>query len=186
MKPAAFALAALLAALAGCLGPTPYQRTTIDWTRKTNLRGPYQEVMQLAAIYKSPEWRLAHATKDAEVRGLAGPARDQRLAQAQADAAGPIEIQLLVTTWDRRENDLDRGQKSIWRVRLLDDAGSEVEPLEITKDKRPVLVLRAEFPAMGDFATAYVAKFPRKTDPKNIRMRMSSERGGVEVTWPGR
>lgn len=181
---------------AGCLTPTPYQRVTKEWTRKTQLRGPYQEVMQLAATYKSAEWRAAYAQKDAQARGLSGAAREQRIAQAEAEASGPIEIHLLLTTWDRRENDLDHGKKSVWRVRMLDEAGGEVEPLEIVKDKRPLLVVRAEFPAMGDFATAYVAKFPRKTEPasvagasapgKSIRLRLSSERGGVEVEWPVR
>ena len=37
--------------------------------------------------------------------------------------------------------------------------------LEIVKDKRPGYVLHAEFPAFGDFATAYVARFPR-TQPR--------------------
>lgn len=172
--------------LGACLTPSPYHRVTKTWTRKSNLRGPYQEVMQLAAIYKSPEWRLAYAEKDAESRGLAGAARDQRIAQAQADAAGPIEIEMLVTTWDRRENDLDRGQRSVWRVRMLDESGAEVEPLEVVKDKRPLLIVRAEFPAMGDFATAYIAKFPRKAEPRAVKLRVSSERGGVEVEWPTR
>jgi len=182
-----------LALAAGCLSPSPYQKVTQDWTRKTTLRGPYQEVMQLAATYKSPEWRLAYAKKDAEARGLVGAAREQRIAQAEAEVAGPIEIQLLVATWDRRENDLDRGQKSVWRVRILDDSGDEIEPLEIVKDKRPSLVLRAEFPAMGDFATAYIARFPRKSNTgsavaiqSGIKLRVSSERGGVQLEWPAR
>jgi hypothetical protein len=182
---AAFAIV-VAAVLAGCLTPTPYQQVTKTWTRKTTMRGPYQEVMQLAAIYKSPEWRRAYAEKDADSRGLGGAARDQRLAQAQADAAGPIEVELLVTTWDRRENDLDRGQRSVWRVRMLDDSGAEIEPLEVVKDKRPMLVVRAEFPAMGDFATAYIAKFPRKAEPRAVRVRVSGERGGVSVEWPAR
>ena len=177
----------LIVVVAACVGPTPYQRITNDWTRKTNLRGPYQEVLDLAATFKSPEWRTAYATKDADARGLSGAARDARLAQAQADAAGPIEIELLVTTWDRRENDLDRGPKSVWRVRLLDDSGAEIEPLQIVKDKRPAFVVRAEFPAFGDFATAYVASFARpKVMPKSVRVRMSSERGGVQVEWASR
>jgi hypothetical protein len=66
---------------------------------------------------------------------------------------------------------------------MLDDNGTEIEPLEIVRDKRPVLVVRSEFPSMGDFAFAYIAKFPRR-DPKAIRLRMSSERGGVELSWP--
>ena len=110
------------------------------------------------------------------------------MAQAQAEMAGPYEVELLVTTWDRRENDLDRGKKSIWRVVLVDDQDNEIEPLEIVKDKRPSFTLRADYPAFGDFATAYVARFPRDKvvlgpDVKRIRLRMSSVRGGVELEW---
>jgi len=177
------ALALLVLVVTGCVGGTPYQRVTREWTRKTELSGSYQQVLSLAAVYKSPEWRLAHATKEADDRGLTGAARDQYLAQARADAAGPIEIELLVTTWDRRENNLDRGKKSNWRVRLLDPGGAEIEPMEVVRDKRPLNILRSEFPAMGDFATAYVARFPRPTQPHDLRLRLSSERGGVEVAW---
>ncbi len=173
----------LMIATAACLSPDPYQRVTTSWTRTTHLQTQYQQALEVAAIYKSAEWRAAYAEKDAEARGLTGPARDQVLAQARADAAGPIEIELLVTTWDRRENDLDRGDKSSWRVRLLDASGTEVAPLEIRKDKRPYNVIRAEFPAMNDFAVAYVARFPRPADPRDLRLRLSSERGGVEVAW---
>jgi hypothetical protein len=175
-----------LLGLSACVSPTPYQRTTIDWTRKGKIRGAYQEAMQLAAIYKSPSWRIAHAERDAASRGLGGPAREQRLAQAQADATGPIEFQLIVTTWDRRENDLDRGERSVWRVRMIDDTGGEILPLEVVRDKRPQLVVRAEYPSMGDFSVAYVAKFPRKVDPQLVRLRVSGPRGGVELQWPGR
>ena len=171
--------------LFGCVGPSPYQRTTNEWTRQTTLDGGYQQVLQLAAVYKSSAWRAAHAAKDADARGLAGDARNQRLAQATADAAGPIEIELLVTTWDRRENDLEKGKKSNWRIRMLDAAGAEIEPMELIKDKRPLLTLRAEYPAMGDFATAYIVRFKRPATPiDQLRLRMSGERGGVEVAWP--
>ena len=165
-----------------------YDDVTATWTRRTTLRGQFQEALDLAATFKSPEWRAAHAARDADHRGLTGDARAQRRAQAQAEMAGPYEVELLVTTWDRRENDLDRGKKSVWHVVLVDEAGHEVEPLEIIKDKRPVLTLRAEFPTFGDFATAYVARFPR-TSPlfgpnvHAVRLRMSSERGGVELVW---
>jgi hypothetical protein len=162
-----------------------------DWTRRGVLRGEYQEVLQLAATFKSPEWRAAHAARNASVRELSGDARAQRMQQAQADAAGPYEIELLVTTWDRRENDLDRGKHSVWRVTLLDEQGREIEPLEIIKDKRPTSQIKAEFPAFHDFATAYIARYPR-TAPvlgpgvRKIHLRMSSERGGVSLFWDGR
>ena len=76
----------------------------------------------------------------------------------------------------------------MWRVVLIDEHGQEIEPLEIVKDKRPAFVVRAEFPALGEFATPYVARFPRTTpilgpSAKQVRLRMSSTRGGVEVDW---
>lgn len=168
--------------------PDDYLDITDDWTRKATLRGQYQEVLELAATLKSPEWRAAHASRDAEHRGLVGAARDQRIAQARAEAAGPFEFELMVTTWDRRENDFDRGKKSTWRVMLLDQNGNEIEPLAIVKDRRPAFVIRTEFPAFGDFAQPYILTFPREAavlgpGVKQVRLRVSSERGGVEVRW---
>jgi len=167
---------------------TDYDMVTFNWTRTAVMRGQYQEVLDLAATFKSPEWRAAHAARDADHRGLTGEQRNQRLAQAQADMAGPYEVELMVTTWDRRENDLDRGKKSVWRVVLVDEAGHEIEPLEIVKDKRPTFTVRSEFPALGDFAQPYIARFPRTTpvlgpSTKTVRLRISGERGGVEVAW---
>ena len=165
-----------------------YDDTTSAWTRHTTMRGDFQEAASLDAIFKSPDWRAAHAARDAEHRGLEGPAREAVIAQAKADMAGPYEVELLLTTWDRKENDLDRGKKSVWHVVLVDDQGAEIAPLEIVKDKRPAYVLKAEFPAYGDFSTAYVARFPRTTpvlgaNVRAVRLRMSNERGGLEVAW---
>ncbi len=165
-----------------------YITVTQEWTRSAVLRGSYQEVMELSATLKSPEWHAAHAEKDAKNRGLVGEAKAQRIAQAQADAGGPYELELMVTTWDRRENDLDRGKKSVWRVVLLGPEGNEIVPLEIIRDKRPAFVVRSEFPAFGDFATAYVVRFPREAnilgpDVKQVRLRISGERGGLQVNW---
>lgn len=165
-----------------------YDTVTYDWTRTAVMRGQYQEVLDLVATFKSPEWRAAHAARDADHRGLTGEAREQRMAQAQAEMAGPYEIELMVTTWDRRENDLDHGKRSVWRVVLVDEQGHEIEPLEIVKDKRPTFTVRAEFPALGDFATPYIARFPRTArvlgpSVHTVKLRISGERGGVEVAW---
>ena len=165
-----------------------YDDVVEKWTRKGTLRGGYQEVLELAATLKSPEWRAAHAARDADNRGLQGEARAQLLAQAQAQAAGPYELHVMVTTWDRRENDLDRGAKSVWKIVLIDEQGMEVAPLEIVKDKRPAFVVRAEYPELGDFALSYVARFPREAKilgpgVKKVRLRISSSRGGLELAW---
>lgn len=165
-----------------------YASVVRDWTRKAQLHASYQEVCELVATFKSAEWRAAFARHEADLRGLVGDGREQRIAQSRAEVAGPYEVEIMVTTWDRRENDLDRGRKSVWRVVLIDDNGQEIEPLEIVRDRRPAFVVRAEFPALGEFATPYIARFPR-TRPllgpsaKRVRLRMTSTRGGLEVGW---
>lgn len=168
--------------------PGDYGEVVGQWTRTVVLRGGYQEVLELGATFKSPAWRASFADREATNRGLVGEARAQHMKLAEAASAGPYEIELLVTTWDRRENDLDKGKRSVWRVVLIDASGKEIEPLEIVKDKRPAFVLRSEFPALGDFSTAYIARFPREAQvlgpsAKQVRLRMSGSRGGVEVTW---
>jgi hypothetical protein len=181
-------LAAFVILLAACGGPTAYERVTNSWTREAKMRDRYDEALSVKVTYKSLEWREAFAKKSASDRGLEGAALEARLAQAKADDAGPLEFEMLVTTWDRRENDLDRGKRSVWTVRLLDDQGMEVEPLEIVKDKRPERIIRAEFPAMSGFAIAYVARFPRDkiTTTANLRLHMSSPKGGVRLVWAGK
>jgi hypothetical protein len=172
--------------------PREYDAVVGDWTRTALLRGEYQEVCQLVATLKSPEWLAAFAAHDADGRGLTGDARAQRLAQARADAAaGPYEIEVMVTTWDRRENDLDRGARSVWHVALIDDQGHEIAPVEIVRDRRPAFIVRAEFPGLGEFATPYVARFARTAGlfgptANQVRLRMSSTRGGLEVRWASR
>lgn len=165
-----------------------YDDVVDDWTRKVQLHAAYQEVCELVATFKSAEWRAAHAVREADVRGLTGDARANHITQAQADVAGSYELEVMLTTWDRRENDLDRGKKSIWRVVLIDEQGQEIEPLEIVKDRRPAFVVRAEFPALGEFAVPYIARFPHTAQlfgpsARQLRLRMSSTRGGLEVSW---
>jgi len=168
--------------------PDDYQAVTSEWTRKSILRGEYQEALELSATFKSPEWRAAHTAKDIETRGLTGEARDQLVSAAQADAAGPYEVEMLVTTWDRTENDLDRGKRSVWHIALVDDQNHQIAPIEIVRDKRPPQVVHAEFPAFHDFTIAYIARFPRTTPVlgpgvHQVKLSMSSERGGVELVW---
>ncbi|HTR52621.1 MAG TPA: hypothetical protein VMJ10_18025 [Kofleriaceae bacterium] len=163
-----------------------YDRVTAAWTRSGVLRGQYQEVLDVSATFKSPEWRCSHTMRQAETRNLTDQERADLLAKAQAEMSGPYEVQLMVTTWDRRENDLDRGKNSVWHVVLEDSAGNQIEPLEIVKDKRPPFTVRAEFPALGDFAVPYVARFPHTSpllDSRAVKLRVSGERGGVEVAW---
>ena len=85
-------------------------------------------------------------------------------------------------------DDLDRGERSVWRMVMVDAQGNEVAPIEIRRDRRPEFVIRSEFPHFGDFSKAYVATFPRDAKllgegVEQVALRLSSSRGGIELTW---
>lgn len=166
-----------------------YDAVTRTWTRGTSLSASYQEVLSVKATLLSPEWRAAQAARDAELRGLGPAARDELFAKAKEQATtGPWEIELLVTTWDRRENDLHRGKRATWKVALLDEQGNEIQPLEIVKDRRPRYMVQADFEHYGDFAEPYLVRFPREKTVlgpgvRAVRLRLASVRGAVELAW---
>lgn len=194
-----------IALLSACVGPRavdlspawPERAPDYDdayraWTRHGTLRSGYEQVLDLHATFKSPAWRAAHVDYLARKKNLSPEAR-QRLQAEQIKAAeqAPYEIHLLVTTHDFRENDLHRGDNSIWRLALIDDRGNQVEPIEVKRDRRPIEVIRAEYPDMGDFTTAYIARFPRtievlRPDASKFSLEMASVRGAVNLVWNDR
>jgi hypothetical protein len=205
----AAALAAFLALAAGCgggpaaTGPVSlagtwpehtddYRQVTERWTRRAVLRTATEQVLDVFATFKSPEWHAAHAAHLAETERLAPRARAERMARArEAAIQEPYELALLVTTHDRRENDLDKGARASWRLTLIDGQGNALEPVSVQRDRRPRGVIAAELPYLGDFAVPYVVRFPRDLallgpDAQQIVLRMSSPRGAVELVWQNR
>lgn len=190
--------------LAGCGGASPvvfgetwpsqvgsYQEVTAAWTRHAELNAGYQEALVVDATFKSAEWRAASIDRTARLGGFDSTQRAALTQQAQKELAESYEVQLLVTTWDRRENDLHRGARSVWKVVLIDDAGVAIEAATIERDRRPENVLRAEFPALGDFSQAYIAKFPKRVDvmrpgARAFKVRIWGARGAVEMVWRAR
>jgi hypothetical protein len=165
-----------------------FEATNKAWTRKAVLRGEYQQALELFATFHSPEWRAARAAEDVKMRGLSGSSADAVFAAAKVAAEGDYEFTLIMTTYERSENDLHHGDRSVWRLVLVDDAGHETPPSKIVKDKRPPEILRAELPVLGDFATVYTATFPRTAGvlhegAQRVSLRMWSARGAVELVW---
>lgn len=166
-----------------------YDAVTASWTRDGEISRDYQLVAKVHATMLSPPWREAWVERRVD-RGKLGA--EQRAAledeqHAKDDASWEVEV--VISTWDRDENDLDRGAKSIWRLVLVDGDGHEVTPTEIVRDRRPDEIIRSEFPAFDDFTRAYVARFPKTSrvlapGVTKIELKLSSTRGGIEMAWP--
>lgn len=193
---------ALAVALCGCAKPPPpvplggewpgaagdYDDVTAAWTRRDEIRRDYQQVAEVFVTFKSPVWRAAWVERRARRGLLSEQARAELLATEQRADAEAWEVEIVLTTWDRKENDLDRGDRSVWRVVLVDADGGEILPTEIKRDRRPQNIIRSEFPGFGDFSEAYVARFPKTArvfgdGVEQVGVRLSSTRGGMELIW---
>ena len=159
-------------------------------TRRAVLHRQFQQVVEVNATLRTPAWRAAWAEREIAVRALPAPDAEALRAEARTTADGDYEIAMVVVTYEPEENDLDRGERSIWRVALIDDAGVETPASEIVRDRRTKDVLKSEFPTYGDFAEVYVARFPRSAGvlhpgARKVELKLASTRGRVVLTWPG-
>jgi hypothetical protein len=92
-----------------------YAAANQAWTRRATLRADFSLTLEVYATFHAPPWHAARAAREARLRG--GPTEAITTA-ARAAADGDLEFALVVTTHDRDENDLDRGERSVWRLAL--------------------------------------------------------------------
>ncbi len=209
MRPA-LTIGLLLLALAGCHTSSPPIELSSAWPRKAGdfddvnekwtrhgrdnsglggeQRYRLEQTIDIYATFKSPEWRAAWISHQAERHHLSGAAIRELTDKAKAEDAERYEVALLVATHDRRSNDLQKGTRSTWRVALVDESGTEIVASEIKRDRRPHVEIAAEFPHMGDFHEPYVARFPRSVDllrpeARRFLLKVTSEQGGVVLEW---
>lgn len=173
-----------------------YREVTRTWTRHGRKRSGLgddhdhlmEQTLDVRATFKSPEWRAASIAFRARRHKLPPIEIAALTERERADAAANYEVALLVSTYDRRANDLQKGIRSIWRVALVDDAGAEILPTEIKRDRRPRSQISADYPHLGDFHQAYVARFPRTVDlmrpgARRFSLKVTSALAGVELIW---
>ncbi|MBP6630826.1 MAG: hypothetical protein KBG28_09045 [Kofleriaceae bacterium] len=167
--------------------PGDYDEVTAALTRSATLRDGYQQVIAVDATLLAPAWRVAHRDRQAGTDGLGADERAAAVAAERAQPLATVAVHLLVTTWDPRENDLHRGADATWKLVLVDDGGRRLAPVKIERDRRPIHVIRAEFPTVNEFSEAYVAHFPSDgvlaPDRRSLTLRVASPRGGLQLTW---
>lgn len=214
MRPAIALAAALAASLlsAACGGAPPpvrlsdewpavatvgdYGDVTRKWTRHARERASsdaerdrqFEQTLDVVATFKSPEWRAAYVKHKADRGNLPASEIAAMTAREKKESADHYEVMLMVATYDRRLNELQKGPRSVWRVALVDSAGAEIVASEIRRDRRPRSEIAADFPQLGDFHQPYVARFPRtvdllRPDARKLSLKMSSSQVGVELVW---
>ncbi|HTE51147.1 MAG TPA: hypothetical protein VK698_09785 [Kofleriaceae bacterium] len=173
-----------------------YHEVTRRWTRRANERSGsddergriFEQTVEVFATFKSPEWRAAYVKYRAAQNRLPPSEVAALTRREKAEDADHYEVMLLVATYDRRVNELQKGARSIWRLALVDESGAEIVASEIRRDRRPRSEIAAEFPNLGDFHEPYVARFPRKVNllragVHRFSLKLTSSQVGVEMVW---
>jgi hypothetical protein len=172
--------------------PDDYEQVTRRWTRHDRVRGDISEhlseIVSVHATLLSPEWRAAYVAKRSEDEMLS-PAKRQALLAAQRERdAAYYEVMLIMSAYERRLLDFDRGERSVWRVVLTDGRGNEIEASSIERDRRLRSVIAEYFPALGDFERPFLARFPRDIElfgggAETIELILASPRATVKLVW---
>jgi len=169
--PTLFAL--LLVTAASCLpgpvnlpgvGGDEYARELSRWTRKVEVYRRFEAKVFVTATYHSPSFRQAYVRKRIAILGLAPPDQ-RRMEQEQRQRQERWhEFFVAIYTGDRRWNDLDRGDKGLWRLTLQSETGQRVRPAEIVRVKKRNAEMVSFYPYLNAFRTGYLIRFPKRTE----------------------
>ena len=166
------------------------------WTRQGSLVAPFEEgldkLLDVSATFHSPEWRTAYVDFRAKREMLPAKRRSDLMAEQRAADEKYYEVMLLVQTHTFRENDLQKGKRSVWRLALVDSKGNEIEASEVESVRTPDQYLRPYYPNLEPRHEKYLARFPKEglelfaSGAERFSLKMASSRGGVELIWKSR
>jgi hypothetical protein len=160
-----------------------------DWTRKDEIYDALDSVLFVFVTFHSPEFRKAFILRHPDVYG---PGSDEasRIALTNPTAELYHEFFISASTNDVTWNDLDKNEKSIWRVTLIGD-GDEVVEGTVEKVKTTANI-REIYPHITDFAKTYRVRFPLTgvsgkpiitSHTSHFTLRIASALGAAEMSW---
>jgi len=136
-----------------------FAQTLGRWTRRAEVYEGFDSRVFLATTYLSMDFRRARAERLAAFQSMPAAEVQAVLAVERTKHELAHEFILGVHANERRFDDFSR-RESIWRVALVSSAG-EALPLEIERLHRPDPNMRAVYPYIEQFWTAYLIRFPR-------------------------
>jgi hypothetical protein len=170
-----------------------YKRALKTWTREAELLSvdEMDNVLTVTSTYESWDFRWAYSERYA---------RDYRLSHSKKEAHRKRSLdeskkfhQFYVALYAQRPKwgDLEVDDPA-WIIRLVDSSGSEPDPAEMHKVRKPGAMELTYFPYTGSFRTVYRVSFPAQTksgkptiapDSDWFALRFAGAQGIADVTW---
>ncbi len=203
----AFATAALLGLLAGCVTTPPtaigdpppslpdehaehsYRKILARYSDRHEIYDGFDTRLFAAATLQTQAFREARVHRQAAFQQLPAPKVEQMLAEEREKASQVHEFFLGVHFNDFAYADFDY-KHSIWRLALVTPAG-EVTPSRIRRLGRANLQTRAYYPYVSIFWVGWEVQFPTQMSDgrpvippgtEKVTFRMASSLGKAEMT----
>lgn len=169
-----------------------YQAVLDRYTARKEIYDLFDTRLFSAATYQSETFRRAKALRMAAFRRLDQKAYEAELARELAEANERHTFFFGAHVNEISYDDFDR-RDSVWRITLTTPAG-EFSPVEVVRVGRGDEAMRAYYPYMDAFWTAYEIHFPKQTSEgaptipegtDQIVLRLSSSLGNADFPVSG-
>lgn len=153
------------------------------WTRKSVLYSEFDTRAYIVATYKSREFRQAYDREYAGLYDLTREELDKRAAQGDSTTDEEIEFVFYFYNPEPKAIDLSKAD-SIWKVFLLDEKGTRLDPVDIRQIKKITPLTEQFYP----YINQYHGKFYSITFPGapslTLKLVFTGVLGRIEIAWP--
>ena len=168
-----------------------YGRLLRRWTRHGRIIKQLDTPLKVHATFISPDYRGAYLARYAHIFRLPSAERlalEQSMRQAWSEG---YPFTFAAATHDLTYNDFDR-KRTIWRVTLVNDAGRQVRPRTVERERRITPLIRSFYPYVGEFSQVYQVTFPKRladggplvnSRTKRLTLRFAGPLGQVALHW---
>ncbi|MCA9577254.1 MAG: hypothetical protein R3B40_23470 [Polyangiales bacterium] len=173
--------------------PNDYRDVYERWTRHEQdfAWGQMRDVLRVTATFESWEFRWAYVVRYADDHSLVPAARDEMLRATLADAGEHHRFFVTLAGDHFRESNLS-GRMNAWRVLLIAPDGSQSEPIDLERIRRPTAAHRVYFPSVTSYRETFRLVFPAVRDDgtpsipagaDHVILRFTGARGRVDLRW---
>lgn len=159
-----------------------YLNALKTWTRNETAYSEFETKFYISSTYKSGTFNQAFVKERARLLMLSNAERSRREGIQSEVSAEFSEFFFYAYTAVRAANDF-ADRNSTWRVFLLDEAGRQIDPLELRKVEKVTPIMESFFPYIHKYyGSCYTVKFPRQSSPR-LKLVFASHLGKMELLW---
>ncbi len=171
-----------------------YDEVLDRWTREREIidvRGGFESRLDVTATYFSKEFRRAYVARYSDEGSTSTADRERMLASSLSTAESEHEFFVAFAPQYNRWGEIDRSS-TVWRVRLVDDAGVEHAPLRFERHRTATGLDRAMFYYWSPWRLVYHLHFATENEDhtplirpgaRHFILRLAGPYGTADLRW---